>query len=277
MPAKKILICGLPGSGKTTLARELQKLIRGSLWYDGDEVRDLTLNWSFDAAGRFKQSEAMRVLCDKAVANGYTAIASFVCPTDVLRNNFNADYTVFVDRVVACQYQDTNVIWKPPHDADFCVHPLPGTAEPSPRGWAHQIRDHMNIKFEPSAPRMFDHRKPSALMIGRFQPWHKGHRALFEKALEKYGQVIIAVRQMPQNSDNPLDYQSVIMRIQNELSLYNGQYVVRSIPNIAAVVYGRNVGYAIHQFRLDPEVEKVSATQIRNFNPSDPLPKELLP
>jgi adenylylsulfate kinase len=267
MPARKILICGLPGSGKTTLARALQNFIPGSIWYDGDEIRNLTQNWSFDGAGRHNQCEAMRVLCDKAVANGHTAIASFICPTDNFREQFGADYIVFVDRVVACQYRDTNVLWQPPHNADFNVHPIPGIVEPSPRGWAHQILNHINMKFSPPAKQCFDRLLPSALMVGRFQPWHKGHRALFEKALEKYGQVIIAVRTIPHNEKNPLDPNAIFDCIRKDLVQYEGKYVMLLIPNVAAVVYGRNVGYAIDQIRLDPELEKISGTELRKYTP----------
>jgi cytidyltransferase-like protein len=105
---------------------------------------------------------------------------------------------------------------------------------------------------------------PTAVIIGRFQPWHKGHRALFEKALDKYGQVCILVRDMPLDDNNPMSFAHARERIHVDLyPTYDGRYVVRRVPNVAAVVYGRDVGYAIDEIRLDKVTEAVSGTNIR--------------
>ena len=119
---RKILICGLPGSGKTTLAGTLADML-GAFWFDGDAVRQLTANWGFDPAARIKQAHNMSSLCDQVIAAGYTAIASFVCPTRYTRAEFNADFTIFCDRIVACPYPDTNALWVEPSDADYTVTP----------------------------------------------------------------------------------------------------------------------------------------------------------
>lgn len=100
-------------------------------------------------------------------------------------------------------------------------------------------------------------------MIGRYQPWHPGHRALFEKALQYYGQVCICVRVMPQGLDNPLNPAQVYARIQEDLKEYRGRYELQIVPNTAAVVYGRKVGYVIEEISLPEEIERISATQIR--------------
>lgn len=108
--------------------------------------------------------------------------------------------------------------------------------------------------------------KPTALMIGRFQPFHDGHRALFEKALELTGHVLIGVRNThtPGDEENPLDYFNVKKMIEAKLADYTGQFDVVLFPNITNVVYGRGVGYELNEIRLDEATEGISATKIRS-------------
>jgi hypothetical protein len=109
----------------------------------------------------------------------------------------------------------------------------------------------------------FDENASTALMIGRYQPFHAGHKALFEKALQRHGQVCIAVRDMPRNDKNPLDALSVVENIHDALKEYRGKYVVVVLPNIVDVVYGRDVGWTVSKIDLPPEIEAISATKIR--------------
>ena len=99
MTPRKILICGLPGSGKTTLARALRPLFPCAVVFDGDDVRGMDADWDFSEAGRNKQASRMRWLCERVTDSRCTAIAAFVCPTPFTRNSFDADYTIFCDRV----------------------------------------------------------------------------------------------------------------------------------------------------------------------------------
>ena len=114
---------------------------------------------------------------------------------------------------------------------------------------------------------MFDWKKPTVQMLGRWQPWHEGHTALFKKALEKTGQVAIMIRDMQVSESNPLAGGQVTERIQEVLEkegyIYNEHYIICSVPNIIDISYGRDVGYTITQHDLGKEIHDISATKIR--------------
>ena len=107
-----------------------------------------------------------------------------------------------------------------------------------------------------------DWSKPTTQMLGRFQPWHEGHQALFKRAYEKTGQVIVMVR----NTNEYMTTQQVIDNIYENLkNEYDTEtFEVLAVPNITNITYGRDVGYKIEQERLDADVEAISATAIRN-------------
>jgi phosphopantetheine adenylyltransferase len=112
----------------------------------------------------------------------------------------------------------------------------------------------------------FDWKKPTVQMLGRWQPWHAGHRALFERAIAKTGQVCIMVRDCQGwNYSNPFALDEVMQNIRNDLDpQYKGQYVIQVVPNIVNITYGRDVGYIIEQEVFDEETHAISATKIRN-------------
>ena len=103
------------------------------------------------------------------------------------------------------------------------------------------------------------------MMLGRWQPWHAGHRALFERCLAKTGQVAILVRDCCGTSEsNPLPFGEVARRIHEDLDkLYKGQFSVQLVPNIVNISYGRDVGYVIEQEVFDETTHAISATNIR--------------
>ena len=111
----------------------------------------------------------------------------------------------------------------------------------------------------------FDSKAPTGLMVGRYQPWHKGHRTLFEKILEKEGQVCICIRDTHGTSEkDPLSPFDVADRIHADLTTdYAGKYHIVVVPNITGIYYGRDVGYKVEQIKLEDTIESISATQIR--------------
>ena len=111
---------------------------------------------------------------------------------------------------------------------------------------------------------MIDYNKPTAQMLGRWQPFHDGHLELFKKILEKTGQVIIMVRDMPQTENNPFIFEDIKKRIEEKLKDYTGKFDVIKVPNITNICYGRNVGYKIEEVVLPKEIQEISATKIRN-------------
>jgi nicotinamide mononucleotide adenylyltransferase len=111
---------------------------------------------------------------------------------------------------------------------------------------------------------MIDYNKPTAQMLGRWQPFHDGHLELFKKILEKTGQVIIMVRDMPQTENNPFIFEDIKKRIEEKLKDYTGKFDVIKVPNITNICYGRDVGYKIEEVVLPKEIQEISATKIRN-------------
>ncbi len=107
-------------------------------------------------------------------------------------------------------------------------------------------------------------KKPTAQMLGRFQPFHDGHKTLFKEILKKTGQVIIMIRDTSGTDDsNPFDFNTVKMNIDAALKKYEGKFEVIKVPNITNICYGRGVGYKIEKISLSKEIEGISATEIR--------------
>ena len=116
---------------------------------------------------------------------------------------------------------------------------------------------------------MFNWKKPTVQMLGRWQPWHEGHPALFKKAVEETGQVTIMIRDMEVTENNPYSGGQVAELIQEALEKegykYNEQYIIISVPNIVDISYGRDVGYSFTQHDLGQEIHEISASKIRRY------------
>ena len=117
---KIILIMGLPGAGKTTLANELAKLIKAKR-LNADEIRKAANDWDFSEEGRTRQSKRMAEVALKMKSEGNNVIADFICPTPAARNLFPADYVVWVDTIQKGRFEDTNQMFIKPVKYSFHV------------------------------------------------------------------------------------------------------------------------------------------------------------
>jgi len=117
---KIILIMGLPGAGKTTLANELATLIK-SKRLNADEIRRAANDWDFSEEGRKKQAKRMSDAALKLKSEGNNVIADFICPTPEARNLFPADYIIWVDTIKKGRFDDTNAMFVKPEKFDFHV------------------------------------------------------------------------------------------------------------------------------------------------------------
>ena len=109
----RILIFGLPGSGKTTLARPLSELMNAQ-YFNADEVRKHYDYWDFTPEGRMRQAYRMRYLCDGAISAGKIAIADFVAPTQEFGDIFQPDFSIWMDTIAEGRFEDTNKMFERP-------------------------------------------------------------------------------------------------------------------------------------------------------------------
>jgi adenylylsulfate kinase len=272
MTAQRILIMGLPGAGKTYLAQALKQHLESHSvlfhpsaetvhssqarveWFNADDVRKRFNDWDFSQEGRIRQSHRMRELSDDSSAD--FVIVDFVAPLPEMRYNFKADWTIWMDTIDAGRYEDTNKMFTPPDVYDFRV------TEQAADKWAEFIGTHI---LEDRRRPVFDWQRETVQMLGRWQPWHAGHRALFERAIAKTGQVSIMIRDCQGwQGSNPFEIGQVKDRIRRDLDpLYQGQYDIQVVPNIVNITYGRDVGYRIEQESFDDATHAISATKIR--------------
>lgn len=263
---------GLPGAGKTTLAISLKKYIENNSafynttaestigsyatvdWFNADDVRKKFNDWDFSHNGRIRQSHRMYELAEKSTCD--FVICDFVAPIAEMRNNYKANWTIWVDTLDKGKYEDTNKMFVPPEIYDFRI------TEQNSEKWAEFIGDHI---LENRQRPVFNWQKETVQMLGRWQPWHAGHRALFERAIAKTGQVAIMIRDCQGwNGSNPFAANQVKEFIRRDLDpLYQGQYEIILVPNIVNITYGRDVGYKIEQEVFDDTIHSISATKIR--------------
>lgn len=253
MYGKKILICGLPGSGKTTLARRLASELNAP-HFNADIVRGTLNDWDFSPAGRIRQANRMSVICNVVAESGADVIADFVCPTADTRAQFSADFTVWCDTITkeACRFPDTAAIFEKPLDADCRV-----------RAFSRMDAALMGIV---EVLRPFDWQVPTALFVGRFQPFHDGHFALVNEGIRRIGQACIAVRTRKISETDPYSFAQVrerIVAVMSQREISRKVFDVIPVPNIGAIFYGRDVGYGVERIELPRAIEEISGTQLR--------------
>jgi adenylylsulfate kinase len=246
-----IQIIGLPGSGKTELAKALKERIN-AIHLNADEVRaTVNSDLGFTPEDRLEQARRMgemaRLIAKQGVA---PVIVDFVCPTDLTRAAFGKpDILVYMKTIKEGRFEDTNKMFEEPINFDVVYN----DHELDPDQKATQIITNFDLH---------DWSAPTTLMLGRYQPWHEGHHALYKEAGKRTDQVLLGVRNTYNTSEkDPLTFDQVKGYIAKD-EFMDGALVLR-LPNITNIVYGRDVGYKIEQVDLGADIHAISATEKR--------------
>jgi adenylylsulfate kinase len=249
---RKVLIMGLPGSGKTTLANLLVPKLN-AVWFNADAVReDINKDLGFSKEDRIEHATRMGILCDWVVKSGQYTVADFVCPTKETREAFDPDFIIWVNRIEAGRFKDTNKIFEEPQGADVVL------TDGTPPEWCDEVLGKI------WQTEKWNNQSPTALLVGRYQPFHDGHKALVAEAVARTGQCCIALRDVGGTSDsNPYDYEKVKQNIYAACPEFGNKIKVMEVPNITDIFYGRGVGYNIEQLELSKDLQDISATKIR--------------
>lgn len=242
-------IIGLPGSGKTELAKSLKERIN-AVHLNADAVRaGINKDLGFTHEDRIEHARRLGEMAVLLSKQGVNVIVDFVCPTEETRKAFGfAHLVIWVDRIKQGRFEDTNKMWENPSYYDI------------------RIKDGMTVKEETDyvieAGQLFDWSAPTTLQLGRYQPWHEGHQALKTEAHKRTKQVFVGVRNTHGTSEkDPMPYKQVEDLIWQQN--INGDTLILRLPNITNIVYGRDVGYKIEQVDLGETIHAISATQKR--------------
>ena len=243
----KILIMGLPGSGKTTLAKKVVHLLKAD-WLNADKIRGKYNDWDFSREGIIRQVKRMRDLAKKSKKK--YVVADFICPMQEQIKIFKPDFVFWMDTIKKSRFKSMNKIFRKPKKFDLKF------TESNLELNLIQVKDKI-LGYK------WNNRAPTVQMLGRFQPWHYGHRKLFEKCILKTGQVNIMVKDVHKVGNNPFNFNQVKGKILEDLKNFESRIRVTLVPNISEVSYGRTVGYKIKKIKLGKNIENISATKMR--------------
>ena len=203
----RILIMGLPGSGKTTLAKLVASELKAD-WFNADKIRGIYKDWDFSKEGIIRQVKRMKLLADQS--KNKIVVADFVCPLKQQMDIFKPHYVVWMDTIKKGRYPSMNKIFKIPKRFDLKVTSKDANL------WKIPIVD----KFKKYK---WNNRAETGQMLGRFQPFHEGHKNIFFEILKKKGQVYIMVKDVFNIGDNP--YTHEILKYKTLFNTYPSKLV----------------------------------------------------
>ena len=245
-----IQIIGLPGSGKTTLATALKERINAT-HLNADYVRaTVNSDLGFTVEDRIEHARRLGEMARMLSGQGHTVVVDFICPTSLTRAAFGKpDILVYMDTIKEGRFDDTNKMFEAPTEYDWLF--LNHILDPSEKSSV------LIEEFD-----LHDWSAPTTLMLGRYQPWHEGHHALYKEAGKRTEQVLLGVRNTYNTSEkDPLTFDEVKGYIAKDEFMDDA--LVLRLPNITNIVYGRDVGYKIEQVDLGAKIHSISATQKR--------------
>lgn len=295
-----IQLTGLSGSGKTTLASNVKamllKLNYKAEVIDGDAYRQtLCKDLGFSKADRIENIRRLGTLANVLVRNNVITIMAAINPYESVRQELKSQYdsvhTVWIDCDLDTLIQrDTKGLYRRamlPNDHPEKISNLTGIDDPFERPEkpdliintkdtavqeaSHKLLDYIRLHIQSS---FSDHspnevplnpiisNSPKALFIGRWQPFHNGHKWIIEQKLSRGIPVLIAVRDKLPDEKNPLTTTQTVNLIEK---IYEKNPLVSTIviPDIESINYGRNVGYEVNEIIPPPDVFTISATDIR--------------
>lgn len=280
-----VQLTGLSGAGKTTIsynaAAELRKRGFRVEVIDGDEYREtLCSDVGFSRADRETNIRRLAFVADRFVKNGIIVLLAAVNPYASVREevarSFENALTVWVDCDLATLVErDTKGLYRraslpdddpqkitnltginDPYEAPQDPDVVLNTAEETETESTRKLLDLILGRLETR-----NREKRRALFIGRWQPFHNGHKWLIDQKLQQNVPILIAIRDVEPDDQNPLTTAQVIDILSE---MYHGNDVeIITIPNIESVNFGRGVGYEINEFSPPPDIGIISATEIR--------------
>jgi adenylylsulfate kinase len=257
-------LTGLPCSGKTTIAKELAKQIHAEI-LDGDDIRRIIKNNDFSLEGRKNHMESVAEFA--SILSKYNnVIVSLVSPIKSVRDEIKKRYPnlteIFIHAPLdVCIERDVKGMYKLARDGKIKNFTGVDDVYEEPDGATTKI-DTTKNSVEQCVKMILDkHHTPVkySLFIGRWQPLHAGHLAIFDKMRQEGRKILIGIRNTGIDESNPYSVTERIEMIKKQVP--DAEVVV--LPDIEAVCYGRKVGYEIKEIKVGEDIEKISATEIR--------------
>jgi len=257
-------LTGLPCSGKTTIAKELTKHLHAEI-LDGDDIRKIIKNTDFSQEGR--KNHMMSVAEFASILSKYNnVVVSLVSPIKSVRDEIKKMYPNLTEIFIyadleTCKKRDVKGMYKLAMEGKIKNFTGVDDIYEEPDESTTKI-DTTKMSLQECVKKILErHHVPQkySLFIGRWQPLHQGHLALFEKMRSEGRKILIGIRNTGIDEQNPYSVQERIEMIKKQVP--DADVVV--LPDIEAVCYGRKVGYEIKEIKLGDDIENISATKIR--------------